>query len=169
MIDQIHTKLTELLSTELSISVEAYTRIHKRTALPCGRLRLSEIEPSIQQPGSGQTSAICRFELFIVAVPEVEQAEITLQLLAAQAIHALHRPQRILPGVGTIKVTSSSENGFDPEFDGFLVWQVNFAMTVLLGDALSWQVPGLPPQIIYIDPDPSNERKPLEDYEVLDV
>lgn len=170
MIDQITERLIEHLSAHLSgVEVDAYSDIRPRTPLPCARLRLDQIEPSDRQPGNGQTSVVCQFELFVVSAPEIAGAHITLQMLCAQAIHALHHPVRLLPNISTIKVSGASENGFDADFDGYLVWQVSFAVTVLLGDVDSWTVPGLPPQAVYVDLDPSTERNPAETYEVLDV
>jgi hypothetical protein len=169
MIDQLHQAIIDHLTSQLQgIEVLDYAPITKRTALPCARLNLEQITPNSKQPGNGQTSLNCRFNLFLVAVPEVDQAEISLQSLAALAIHALHKPVRLIPSAtSTIRVEEAGPNGYDPAFDGFLVWQVDFVITLLVGDVTSWIVPGLPPAQILLNDDYSTESAPLEEYEVI--
>lgn len=169
MIDQLHQALLTHLNQHLNgLEVLAYDAITKRTALPCGRLSLTEITPNAKQPGNGQTSLDCKFNLFLIAVPEIQLAEIALQSLCVLAIHALHHPVRLIPSVtSTIKVQEAGPNGYDPDFDGFLVWQVDFSITLLVGDVTSWTVPGLPPQQVLLDEDYSTDKNPLDNYQVI--
>jgi hypothetical protein len=96
-----------------------------------------------EQVGDGRTAIDCRFALRIIAAPEQENAHLLIRVLAANVLHALDRTFRPLPGhSGHVRVARASDGDFVPELEGYLVWTVEFAIELHVGQT---EPPGTTP------------------------
>lgn len=144
MIVELHEALLDRLRAAMpGVSVIAYPRWDERIPLPVAALSLEDMERLDEQVGDGRTAIDCRFALRIIAAPEQENAHLLIRVLAANVLHALDRTFRPLPGhAGHVRVARASDGDFVPELEGYLVWTVEFAIELHVGQT---EPPGTTP------------------------
>ncbi len=167
MIHELHQALLDRLSAALpGVQCVAYPRLDGRVILPAAALELTGMRRGDAQPGTGQTALDCDFTLTLIAAPEQPGAALALRALAARAMHALDRSFRPLPGrAGHVRAVRSDEGDFRPELDGYIVWAVEFAIELYVGDAEDLTVPGLPPAEVWLGITPNIGPDHIDDYE----
>lgn len=167
MIAELHQALIDRLAAALpGVQCIAYPRLDGRVALPVAALELTGMQRVDGQPGTGQTAIDCDFTLRLIAAPEQTGAELALRAMAANAMHALNRSFRPLPGrAGHVRAARADEGDFHPELEGYIVWAVEFSVELYIGEADSLVVPGLPPLEVYLGIAPEIGPDHIADYE----
>lgn len=167
MIAELHDALLDRLRLAMpGVTVVAYPRWDDRIPLPVAALALEDMERVDEQIGDGRTALDCRFAVRIIAAPEQASAHLLIRVLAANVLHALDRTFRPLPGhSGHIRVARASDGDFVPELEGYLVWTVEFAVEVHVGQAVP---PGTTPSELWLGFAPRIGAAHEPDYDRID-
>lgn len=167
MIAELHEALLARLRSAMpGTTVVAYPRWEGRVPLPVAALSLEDMERLDDQLGDGRTALDCRFAVRIVAAPEQDNAHLLIRVLAANVLHALDRTFRPLPGhAGHVRVARASEGDFLPDLEGYLVWTVEFAIELHVGQV---EPPGTTPAELWLGYAPRIGAAHEPDYEPID-
>jgi len=167
MLAELHDALLARLRQVLpGVTVEAYPRWDARLPLPVAALSLEDMERLDDQLGDGRTAVDCRFALRIIAAPEQANAQMLIRVLAANVLHALDKTYRPLPGhAGHVRVARASDGDFVPELEGYLVWTVEFAIDLHVGQI---EPPGTTPAELWLGFAPRIGAAHEPDYERIE-
>jgi hypothetical protein len=102
--------------------IDAYPKLGGKIPTPCIVIELSEMEPG-QDPGTGQTSLIGRFQARAIFDPLADQAELDVRELAARIAMAVHAKTWDVP-VTLATLVQIADDPFKPGLDTYLVWLV---------------------------------------------
>ena len=98
-------------------------------------LALDTLELAEAQNGTEQTAMQLGFSLRLIAAPEQANAELALRIEAANLMHLMQRWPCLIPRrAGQVRLRSASASDFRPELDGYLVFEIEFELDVLMGD-----------------------------------
>lgn len=137
---QLHTALVAGLRTKLAgvPTVDAYPVIQRRISLPAVLVELAEMEPG-DDPGSGETALIGRFQARAVIDPTQSGADLQVRELAARIAVAITHETWGLP-ISIARLVQIGEDAFKPELDGYMVWVVEWTHEFHLGES-AWPYP----------------------------
>lgn len=168
MIAELHDAIINRLQQAMpGLPVLAYPRWSDRIPLPVAALSLEDMERLDAQVGDGRTALDCRFALRIIAAPEQAHAQMLIRAAAANALHALDRTFRPLPGhAGHVRAARASDGDFVPELEGYLVWTVEFVIELHVGQT---ELPGTTPAELWLGFAPRIGAAHEPDYTEIDT
>lgn len=137
---QLHAAIVAGLRAKLNgvPTVDAYPVIQRRIHLPAVLVELAEMEPG-DDPGSGETALIGRFQARAIIDPIQANADMQVRELAARiAVAITHETWG--QEIGIAKLVQIGEDAFKPELDGYMVWVVEWTHEFHLGES-AWPYP----------------------------
>jgi len=139
-LQQLHTAILDGLRAKLVgiSSIDAYPVLQRRICLPAVLLELAEFEPG-QDPGTGETALIGRFQARAIVDPNKSAADLAVRELAARIAVAITHETWGLP-IGIAHFVQAGEDAMKPELDGYLVWMIEWTHEFHLGKTM-WQWP----------------------------
>lgn len=131
---QLHAAIVSGLRAKLAgvPTVEAYPVLQRRIGLPAVLVELAEMEPD-DDPGTGATALIGRFQARAIVDPNAAQADLQVRELAARIAVALTHETWGLP-ITMANLVQIGDDAFKPELDGYLVWLVEWTHAFHLGE-----------------------------------
>lgn len=139
-----------------------------RMPLPAILVELTDFEAvPDQDPGTGQLAMLARWEARIIIGWRTAAAQREVRKLAA-ALGAFAHLNRWGKPVEAAEVLTMTPDAFDPALDQFVVWRVEWAQIVHLGESV-WKNDGtIPVDVLYsYAPEVGEDNEPA--YEELDV
>lgn len=107
-----------------------------RLPVPACLLELTEMEPVPENdPGTGQLAVTARFSAYLLIGFRTERAHLSICTLAAAFALLAHRNRWGLP-VEPATVTAICPDHFNPEFDQYLVWRVDWQQIIHLAPSV---------------------------------
>lgn len=107
-----------------------------RLPVPACLLELTEMEPVPENdPGTGQLAVMARFSAYLLIGFRTERARLSICTLAADFAILAHQARWGLP-VEPATVTSICPDHFNPEFDQYLVWRVDWQQIIHLAPSV---------------------------------
>jgi hypothetical protein len=132
-LDQLYRAVEQQLRMHLQgvESVMAWPNIADHVLLPAVFLELAEIEPGTD-PGTGETSLVCKFEARIIVDPIKPHHHQQAVQLATQLAVMLRAQTWGLP-VEPAEFVQALQDWTQPHLDGYTVWLVEWTQQVYLG------------------------------------
>ena len=161
---QLHTAIVNSLRAKLAgvPTVEAYPVLQRRIGLPAVLVELAEMDPD-DDPGTGATALIGRFQARAIVDPNAAQADLQVRELAARVAVALTHETWGLP-ITMANLVQIGDDAFKPELDGYLVWVVEWTHAFHLGET-TWPYPDESGLAIWVGFTPGTQRP--DSYEPL--
>lgn len=161
VIDATVDRLKMALSDIPTVLADAPPQAQRALRVPAVYVELAELEP-ISNLGDTRILADARFEAHCIVDPNAARSHLAVRELASRVMTALHNLRRPLPGHGHIRLIRAGEDGFRPEMDGYMVWMVEWAVEIALGDL---EPAGITPSEIYFGMTPAIGPGHVPDYD----
>lgn len=147
-------------------TVDDYPEDRQRIAVPAALLELTEMTAvPDDDPGTGQLALELQFELrYVVGFRGANQGRLIRRNAAALA-HFIQHNQWGLP-VEPARVMVCEPDAFSPELDQYLVWRIEWAQVVHIGEN-EWLDTGIPPREVWVGVDPRIGPEHLPDYRLV--
>ncbi len=146
-------------------TVEKYPRCRKKIPLPAILVEIGDFE-EFENTGDDQLGVGCRFEARVILDPTLPDAEETVRILAAQVAQWLMTMERVNPHVSNFRIVDVSEDMFRPELRGYLVWLVEFAADINVGN-IYWAATLAHPAEIWVGHTPLVGAEHEDEYEEI--
>lgn len=126
LIDQLHTKIVERLTTGFGevVQVDAHPAPGEALGLPAALVEVEGFTPSAEQPGGDADAFETDLAVRLVIDPNMNGAAIFLRQTAAEMAMSLRRLGRPIPNQGHLRLVRVGDDEFQPQFDGYLVWKI---------------------------------------------
>jgi hypothetical protein len=168
-LDQLHDAIKARISDQFPAlaSVEDYEAPRKSLQLPAVLIELvdMEIDPD-SDPGTEQLPAVSKWVARVVMNFRTVKVEREIRKLAG-ALGVLVQQNRWGQRVSPAQVTYIGPDAFDPEFDKFVVWAVEWDQQIDLGQSF-WTGEGVVPEQVMIGYSPDIGPGQETDYIEID-
>jgi hypothetical protein len=148
-LDALHQAILDAIAAQFPAltTVADYPEDRAQLIAPACLVELIDLEPTGEDPGTGQLAALARFSARIVLGFRTPGGEREVRKLAAALAVFVHQQRWGLP-IAPAEVTAIEPDDFEPQLDRFLVWSVQWAQVVHLGASV-WTNDGAIPQALF--------------------
>ncbi|WP_264328462.1 hypothetical protein [Wolbachia endosymbiont (group A) of Andrena hattorfiana] len=146
----LHNAICTTLKEEIPAiqTCEVYPTIRKELVAPALFVELVSLE-SGKDPGTEELALRARFEARIVIDSTIENAPIIVRSLAAEVARVVNKNTWNVKNVSPGEFISGGGDDFRPELDAYLVWLVEWAHEMHVGESV-WSEVGIKLHIIEI-------------------
>lgn len=170
-LDALHQAIIDAIAAQFPDleTVADYREDRREIPLPAALIELSDMEAvPDEDPGTGQLAVTARFDARLIIGFRTAQAQREIRKMAAALGVLVHLNRWGLP-VGPAEVLSLGPDEFSPELDQFVVWRVEWAQVVHLGQSV-WTNEGTIPLTVLYSSVPDIGPPHEDDYrDVLEV
>lgn len=165
-LDDYHAAVTEHISTELPWlkSVTDYPERARKLSTPCAFFGVVDWDRSEDQRMTGELSVDLKCQLLIVFGQSGKVSSRSVRNAAMAAALKIDE-QRFGLEVEPAQFVSAEPWAFDPEFDQYVVWAVNFVHQVEVGVDQFDLVPDFLPETVSVGQYPAVGADNIDDYE----
>ena len=146
-------------------TVAAYPHIKQKIAAPAVLLELDELEPG-EDRGTDQTFLIAHFVAWPLLTFTDSNARVRVIELAAEVSHLARGNRWGVAGVGGAVLKTAIPDEFNPEWDGYYTWKVEWHQEITIGKNV-WQDNGKPPKEVWVGWAPETGKAHQADYTEL--
>lgn len=164
VVDAVATQLKARLPDVPTVSADRPPQAQRALRLPALFVELAELEP-LSQAGDSRLLADARFEVRCLCDPNAQRSDLVVRELASRVMLALNDIRRPVLGHGHVRLLRAGDDAFRPDVEGYLVWVVEFALELTLGEL---EPVGTTPQEVYIGWPPATGPSHISDYERIE-
>lgn len=161
VVDATVTKLRAALPDIPTIEGDPPPQAQRAIRVPAVYIEIEELDP-IGNPGDTRISVNARFEARCIVDPNGARSHHAARELAARVMGALQTIRRPVPSHGHIRISRAGDDYFRPKMEGYLVWVVEWAVEIYLGEL---EPAGVTPSEIYFGMTPAIGPNHVPDYE----
>lgn len=144
----LHQKICTTLKEEIPAiqTCEVYPMIRREIIAPAVFVELVSLEPG-KDPGTEELALRARFEARVVV--DGRNSSIVVRSLAAEVAKVVNKNTWSVENISPGEFLSAEVDDFKPELDAYLVWLVEWAHEMHVGESV-WSEVGIKPHIIEI-------------------
>ncbi|WP_417842025.1 hypothetical protein [Terasakiella sp.] len=167
-LDALHSAIKSAISTQFPDlrTVSFYYGERETLTAPCCLMEITDFEPTGEDPGTGQLEVTARFDAYLILGFRAQDVRLKIRKLATSFAAFVSKQRWGMP-VDPAEVTAITPDAFNPQFDKYEVWRVEWQQVLFLGENY-WSGEGILPTEVLASWEPQTGPGNEDKYEPLE-